>query len=155
MIRFLIFFAISLVSFTACQDGVLVSEKWDWDEEKWVAGDAKTLNIEAKDTSTQYAMDLELKWNKEYAFENLYIRTKTKFPSGKEVVSVTSLEMTEETGEWDGDCSGRYCKLNYPLQKVFTFPEPGSYTWAIEPYMRIDTVDGIRSLEVTCRKIKK
>ena len=155
MIRTLLFTCIVIVSNTACKDDVLISQKWKWDDERWVYTDAKTFNIEAKDTTIQYAMDLELKWNQAYDFENLYVRTKTKFPSGKEVVSVTSLEMTEESGQWDGDCGGSYCKLNYPLQKVFTFPEPGSYTWTIEPYMRVDTVDGIRSLEVTCRKIKK
>jgi gliding motility-associated lipoprotein GldH len=139
----------------ACHGDVLVSQKWKWEDEQWIHGDAKTFTLEAQDTVTQYAMDLDLTWSKEYGYENLYVRTTTKFPSGKEVNSVTSLEMTEAHGQWDGDCGGSYCHLNYPLQKLFTFPEVGKYTWTIEPYMRVDTVVGIKSLEVSCRKIRK
>ena len=112
------------------------------------------MSIKAADTTSQYAMDLDLTWDKSFAFENLYIRTLTKFPSGKEVTSVTSLELEESDGQWAGDCSGKSCSLTFPLQKVFTFPEVGTYSWSIEPYMRIDTVKGIKVLRATCRKLK-
>ena len=144
-----------MTGLVSCHNDVLVSQQWNWDNQQWLVGDVKTMAIEASDTTTRYAMDLDLSWDKSYGFENVYIRTKTKFPSGKEVTSVTSLELEEANGTWAGDCSGSTCTLSFPLQKVFTFPEVGTYSWSIEPYMRVDTVKGIKSLRATCRKLKK
>jgi gliding motility-associated lipoprotein GldH len=144
-----------MTGLASCHNDVLVTQQWKWDQQQWINGDVKTMTIEAADTMTRYAMDVDLSWDKTYGYENLYIRTKTKFPSGKEVTSVTSLELEEANGTWAGDCSGKTCTLSFPLQKVFTFPEVGTYSWSIEPYMRVDTVQGIKSLRVTCRKLKK
>jgi gliding motility-associated lipoprotein GldH len=155
LIRFLFISSIFLAGLTSCHNDVLVSQEWKWDTQQWIVGDAKIMKIEAADTTSRYAMDLDLAWDKSFGFENLYIRTKTVFPSGKEVTSVTSLELEETDGTWAGKCSGSTCSLSFPLQKVFTFPEVGSYSWSIEPYMRVDTVQGIKSLRVTCRKLKK
>jgi gliding motility-associated lipoprotein GldH len=139
----------------SCQQDALVSQEWKWDQQQWINGDTKLMPITAADTTTKYAMDLELTWDKSYPYENLYVRTLTKFPSGKEVTSVTSLELEDANGTWAGDCSGNTCTLTFPLQKVFTFPEVGTYSWSIEPYMRIDTINGIKSLRATCRKLEK
>jgi hypothetical protein len=79
----------------------------------------------------------------------------TTFPSGKEVSSITSLELANIDGTWAGDCRGKTCSISLPLQQKFTFPEIGKYKWSIEPYMRMDTVPGIKTLTVTCRKILK
>jgi gliding motility-associated lipoprotein GldH len=144
-----------MMGLISCQNDVLVSQEWKWEDQPWITGDVKTMQIEAEDTTSRYAMDLDLTWDKSYGYENLYIRTKTLFPSGKEVTSVTSLELEEIDGTWAGDCSGNTCSLSFPLQKVFTFPETGTFSWSIEPYMRVDTVEGILSLRVACRKLKK
>ena len=155
MTRFACLILVFTLGMISCNQDVLVSEEWKWDQQQWITSDTKTMSIEAADTTSRYAMDLDLSWDKSYAFENLYIRTRTKFPSGKEVTSVTSLEMEDADGTWAGDCSGKSCSLTFPLQKVFTFPEVGTYSWSIEPYMRIDTVKGIKSLRATCRMLKK
>ena len=155
LIRYFLFATSILIGLISCQNDVLVSQEWKWDQQQWITGDIKTMQIEAADTTSRYAMDLDLSWDKSFAFENLYIRTLTKFPSGKEVTSVTSLELEETDGTWAGVCSGNTCSLTFPLQKVFTFPETGTYSWSIEPFMRVDTVPGINSLGVTCRKLKK
>ncbi len=111
--------------------------------------------MEALDTTTVYQMDIQVTHEETYKYQNLYIKTLTKYPSGKEVSSVTSLELINEDGSWAGDMGENCCKVDIPLQQRFTFPEVGSYTWTVEPFMRMDTVEGINSLKVTCRKVKK
>lgn len=109
--------------------------------------------MEAIDTTTIYQMDLQISHEETYGFENLYIRTLTTYPSGKEVSSITSLELINPDGSWAGDKGGGGRIVDIPLQQRFTFPETGSYTWQVEPYMRMDTVMGINSVKVTCRKV--
>ena len=111
--------------------------------------------MDAADTTTVYHLDLVVGHEETFGFQNLYIKTTTTFPSGKEVVSVTSLELLDEEGNWAGDLGENCCKVQLPLQKRFTFPEVGQYTWSVEPWMRMDTIKGINSLKVICSKVKE
>lgn len=106
----------------------------------------------APDTIQAYLMDIRIEHSVQYPFQNAYIRLVTTFPSGKEVKSVSSLELANPDGSWAGECSGKTCLVTLPLQRGFTFPEIGEYTLKIEPYMRMDTIDGLKRLTVTCRK---
>ena len=135
-----------------CNSEVLVSEEFALENAQWLNGDKKSLTITAADTSTVYQMDVNVRHTTDYGFQNLYVRTLTTFPSGKEVTSITSLELINPDGSWSGKCSGDHCEVDLTLQSRFTFPEVGNYTWSIEPYMRMDTVAGIESVEVICRK---
>lgn len=143
------------LSFFSCEKGVMVSQKWKWKDKAWVQGDKKTIQLEATDTSKIYQMDIQVSHEETYAFQNLYVRTTTVFPSGKNVTSVTSLELLDEQGYWAGDYGENCCKVRIPLQRKFTFPELGMYSWTIEPYMRVDTVKGIEALQVICKEWKE
>src|SRR5690606_15264738 len=131
----------------------IASASWAWPDHQWLAGDAKSMDIAVYDTAQLFRLDLDLRHNTDYPFQNFYIRTVTRYPSGREVTSVTSLELADAGGQWAGDCTRQSCTLSLPLQERFTFPEPGTYTWTIEPYMRMDTVAGIRSLAIACSKM--
>jgi gliding motility-associated lipoprotein GldH len=155
LIRFTLIGFAFLLTLSACDRGILHSEKWEWKDHQWINGDKKSFILEAVDTTTVYQMDIDLSHSETYGFQNLYIMVLTTYPSGKEVTSVTSLELTDGDGSWAGDCSGKACSISLPLQRKFTFPEVGKYTWAVEPYMRTDNVKGINSLKVTCRKVKE
>ncbi len=154
MIRFALIASILVMTLSSCDRGVLVSEKWTWKDHQWIHGDAKSMTMTATDTTTVYQMDLRIDHEEEYAYQNLYVRTKTTYPSGKEVTSITSLELINADGSWAGDKGENCCVLTLPLQARFTFPEIGTYTWTIEPYMRVDTVKGVNSLKAICKKVK-
>lgn len=155
MIRVVLIGFVFVLAFSACERGVLVSQKWKWDDHQWITGDKKSFVIQAADTTTVYQMDIQVSHEETYGYQNLYVRTMTTFPSGKEVSSVTSLELINPDGSWTGDMGESCCKVDIPLQQGFRFPEVGTYTWTIEPFMRIDTIKGINSLKVTCREFKK
>jgi len=147
--------ALWLLTLSACDRGVLVTEKWEWKDQQWISGDKKSFVMEATDTSTVYQMDIQVSHDEKYGFQNLYVKTLTTYPSGKEVASITSLELINDDGSWAGDKGNGGRKVDIPLQQRFTFPEAGKYTWTVEPYMRMDTIQGINSLKVTCRKVKE
>lgn len=138
----------------ACQSDVIVKEEFPFEHDQWIEGDVKLIEINAPDTSTVYQMNIGIQHSTNYPFQNLYIKTITTFPSGKEIISVASLELASSDGSWAGDCSGDNCSIMLTLQDHFTFPETGVYQWQIEPYMRMDTVQGIKSIEVICQKPK-
>jgi gliding motility-associated lipoprotein GldH len=147
--------AMMCIVFISCKKERLASAEWEWKDQRWIHGDKKTLTMTATDTTTLYKMDLKVNHKESYPYNNLYVRTVTTYPSGKEVVSVTSLELVNPDGTWAGDRGEKCCRLKLPLQSRFTFPEIGEYSWTVEPYMRIDTVPGIKSLEVICRPVEE
>lgn len=155
MIRGASITALLLITLIACDRGVLVTEKWEWKDQQWIAGDKKSFVMESTDTSIVYQMDIRVSHEEDYRFQNLYIRTLTTYPSGKEVASITSLELINDDGSWAGDKGEGGRTVDIPLQQRFTFPETGSFTWSVEPYMRMDTIQGIKSLKVTCSKVKE
>lgn len=120
---------------------------------EWLSGDQKSFTLVATDTTTVYAMDITLGHEDTYPYQNLYIKTQTTFPSGKEVESVSSIELINPDGSWAGDCSGHSCTISLPLQHRFTFPEVGTYTWSVSQYMRMDTIHGVNSFKVVCRAL--
>lgn len=154
MIRIAVTCLSVVIIFTSCRKDILVEEKFEFPNSQWINHDAKSLTIEAPDTSGVYNMEIELTHTDDYAFQNLYVRISTIYPSGKADTSVTSLELTNPDGSWAGDCNGGECSLVLPLQTRFTFPEAGKYNWQIEPYMRTDTIEGINSITVSCIKTK-
>ncbi len=141
------------MTLSACDKGVLNSAEWDMENHQWVKGDLKSFTLEALDTTTVYAMHIELNHDVTYSFQNLYIKTHTVFPSGKKVESVTSVELLDNDGSWAGNCRNNACSIYLPLQQRFTFPEIGSYTWTVEQYMRKDTITGIKSFRVVCMEV--
>lgn len=140
---------------SACNSGVMTSETFMFPEGYWLNETPQTLQFHATDTTQEYSLTLSLVHSTDFPYRNLYVRTKTIFPSGREIVSVSSLELTNEKGRWSGDCGSKKCDLELPLQKKFTFPELGTYTWMIEPYMRVDTIHEVERLKVVCREISK
>ena len=151
--RLLLLGSLIMLIGTACKQDVLSSAEWTMKDHQWKADDHKSFTLEATDTTTVYAMEVTIKHDANYPYQNLYIKTETVFPSGRLVESVSSLEMMSPDGHWAGDCSGQTCSLSLPLQKRFTFPETGVYTWTVMPYMRVDTVKGIQSFQASCRKV--
>ena len=141
--------------FFSCQPDVLIEEKIEFDNAQWIHGDNKSIVIEAVDTSEAYVLQIEVTHADDYPFQNLYIRTLTQFPSGKEIVSVSSLELLNPDGTWAGKCRGKKCSVLLPLQTGFTFPEKGKYNWQIEPYMRKDTVNGLHSIAISVKRRAK
>ncbi len=140
------------MSISSCKKDILAHAKWDFHEHGWIKGDNKEMKILASDTTQAYLMDIEIEHKVSYKYQNLYIRILTTFPSGKKISSVTSLELANPDGSWAGKCSTNLCKVTLPLQRGFTFPETGEYQLIIEPFMRMDTIDGLKRMSVTCRK---
>lgn len=136
----------------SCRKDTVASMTWKMTDQKWITGDIREMSITAPDTTKPYLMDIRLEHLVAYPFQNLYIQLITIFPSGKEIKSVTSLELANPDGSWAGDCSGKTCSITLPLHQAFSFPEIGTYKLRIEPYMRMDTIVGLKQMTVICRR---
>lgn len=119
-------------------------ENYSWSYEKPVK-----FQYTITDTMQIVNMLLELEHAASFSSQNLYVKIKTRFPSGGEQEQVVSLELADKAGQWQGDCSGEWCKVSIPLQTDIFFNNSGTYHLTIEQYMRQSPIAGIKSFTLT------
>ncbi len=145
----LLFVSLSLVYFiTGCSSDCIYRQSFEVPDAEWTYENPINFGFEIPDTSARYNLNLELKHSSDYPYQNLYVKFYTRFPSGKTVEQVVSLELTEKAILWQGKCSGKWCTVNIPLQTNAIFPEPGKHSITLEQYMRESPVKGVRSFSL-------
>ncbi len=139
--------------FSACSPGTLVKESQDVQDGVWTYADSLQFQVAIEDTSRLYDISLLVKHDKSYAYQNLYVKVHTRFPSGKILSPSVSLEVADKSGQWLGKGSGKTCRVEIPIQQNAYFEEKGVYTFTLEQYMRVDSLPGIRSIGLHVRDI--
>ena len=145
MKRILIFLGLAF-SVLGCGPNVLFENPVTIPETGWTYADSVDLSFEIKDTARVYDIFLEVDHLDAYGFQNLYVKTRTVFPSGKTDLQVLSLELADKIGFWLGKCSGGNCHLSIPIQQQIFFPETGKYTFHLEQNMRQSPIAGISKI---------
>lgn len=114
----------------------------------WAYRDTVNFTIPIEDTVRLYNLYLRFDHTKDYPDQNIYVNIYTLFPSGKRLKKLVNFDLADPTGKWNGDCSGNSCSLEIPIQEDAFFNYPGSYTFTIEQYMRVDSLPGIEKVSM-------
>ncbi|MCB0582832.1 MAG: gliding motility lipoprotein GldH, partial [Phaeodactylibacter sp.] len=138
-------FAASLTLFS-CGPGYDYEKQYIFEEGKWAQADTLNFSFPITDTLAIYNLYLEVEHSTAYGYQNLYTKVYTAFPSGERIGELLSLELADKAGTWLGDCSGKACALKVPIQEGAYFNQAGQYTITVEQYMRVNPVEGIRSI---------
>ncbi len=125
----------------------IFNESQSIEEGDWKYADTKAYTFDIADTSKVYNIYLSLDHAEDYAYQNLYLKIHTLFPSGKKMEQQVSFELADKYGKWYGDC-GSNCALEVDLQKGAYFNEVGKHTITLEQFMRKDPIDGINELSL-------
>lgn len=111
--------------------------------------DMLTTTINISDTLKRYDLVATIAHQENFRFENLYLKVTTVFPDGEEKSSPLSLELANSMGLWNGKCKRGVCSLSFNLQERFKFKSPGPYTFKVEQYSRLDSLQGIDNLTLS------
>lgn len=142
-------FAILSMSLFSCDSRDIVFEKSiEIKNSQWTYADSLLYTFPVKDTSKIYNILLDISHAKNYAFQNIYLKIHTRFPSGKRLQNQVNIDLAEPSGKWTGDCGRNSCELEIPIQQDAYFNETGNYTITIEQYLRKDTLSGIEAVGV-------
>lgn len=120
----------------------------------WMYNDPVTFDFQVEHVDEVHEMLLRLRHDESFDYQNLYVKITTKFPDGKEVEDVVSLDMTDGKG-YAGSCRGGDCEVEILLRSSFKFENSGAYTIAIEQYSREEALSGINAAELILRKKEK
>lgn len=144
--------AVMLLS-VGCSSDCVYRQSFNVPNANWTYEDSIRFEFGISDTSARYNLILELEHSKEYPYQNLYVNFCTRYPSGKSLKQVVSLELAEKAIAWVGKCNSRWCKISIPIQSEAFFPELGKHTIVLEQYMRESPVHGIRRFSLCIQKV--
>jgi gliding motility-associated lipoprotein GldH len=140
---------ILMLTMVKCGDHQEYAEFKDFDE-GWKKSDTLQFKFLQPDTTDLYNLYFNIRVDQKYAFNNIYLISKIRFPHGKIVQDTLEYRMAKPSGELlgVGGTGTKESKLWY--KQGVTFPEEGSYTVSVRQAMRkrgkekaLDTLQGV------------
>jgi gliding motility-associated lipoprotein GldH len=134
------------------------TEDFDYQAENSLESDVWTYNEEisfelvAPDTTTWYNLELEVRHDPDFGYQNLYIEIETGFPSDTSFTDIINLDLAKTTGQWLGKCNSKKCSIPFLLKNRFRFEETGKYSFLFRQASRLDSLEGIQSFQLSLRK---
>ena len=148
-------FVLMIFFMASCNKEVVFQEKKDIANETWAYNDTLRFKVEVKDTTGFQTVELNIGYQPTYAYQNIYTQISTTFPDGTTKTAMKSFDLFDNLGNSLGKCSGKDCLLEIVLQEKAKFSQPGTYTFSFVPFMRMDTVGGVRFLEMQVKNLPK
>jgi gliding motility-associated lipoprotein GldH len=142
-----------LLAFSACEKNYFFDQKKTVANLNfWTYKDSLKYDFDLADTSVTYNLMMEVEHADQFAFENLYVKIHTIFPSGKRLGKLKSLQLIAPTGGWLGQKTGESVRSRLILQDHTIFKEFGHYSIVFEQFMRRDSLPGIQSIRFLVEK---
>ena len=127
----------------SCQQEATYSEVREFDNNTWAYGEWVEFNPEIQDTSIYYNIHFTIKHEKDYPFQNIYLRQKMSGSSLNQRIDTLSIDLISPNGKWKGKCNKKECTQNVLLAEKVKFNKNGSYSIAFEQFTRKDKLPGI------------
>ncbi len=148
---------ISVVIVSCGKEKVIFEKKYDLKDGQWAYADTLKFSFNIADTMEIYDIVLTIKHTPQYPMQNMYTHIYTKFPSGERIMQLLNIDLADNTGKWEGDCSGSECRFEIPIQPNAFFNAAGQHIITLEQYMRTESLAGINSiaLKIVDKGIKR
>lgn len=137
----LLFFFLFLM--LSCQQEASYREVKEFKNNTWSYGEWMEFNPEIKDTSLNYTIHFSIKHEKDYPFQNIYLRQKMSGISFNHRIDTLNIDLISPEGKWKGKCNKTECTQHVLLAEKVKFSEKGVYSIAFEQFTRKDKLPGI------------
>lgn len=137
----------------ACNKDVIFEKNINIPDASWSYDNKLPFEFEVKDTTKAHQILLEVEHAGDFGFQNCYVQITTKFPNGEEKKQPLSLELAGQSGIWNGKCSGNTCILEIPLQGKAKFKQVGRHSIAVEQFMRVNPLVGIKAISLKIKQL--
>jgi gliding motility-associated lipoprotein GldH len=140
-------------AFAACTEkGKIMDQMVEIPNSKWSYEQIPQFPFSIDNASMTYSFYLKLRIQKTYPFENLYLLSHIRQPSGKISTVRLNFTLTDDMGRPLGKSSGNSIDYEIPMIVNRKMEGVGQYSVALEQNLRDSVVIGIESIGV---KIKE
>lgn len=141
--------------FTSCGPNYIFESEIMVEGSAWQNEEPIRFEFDATDLSSSYTLWLTLNHSADYAYENVYVKIRTEFPSQQNNEQVISLDIADKFGRWQGDCDAKRCLTLIPLQTNLRFKELGKHAITFVQETRSNPLEGINALALSIEKLKE
>lgn len=135
---------------TACDSSRIYEQIYTLESQKWPETEPVVFKFDVSDTTQVYNVLYNLRYSLSYPYYNLHLKYTIKNEDGKTVA--TELQdmnlMHPQTGYPFGSGYGDMYDLQVLALPNFKFKEAGKFTFALQHYMRTDTLKGMAAVGV-------
>ena len=139
---------LTIFTLLGCGPNYIFDETIDIAEKGWSYEDTLNFEVEITDTLEIYNLYFDIEHSTDYAKQNIYVLIYTQFPSGERIKERVAIDLADKTGRWHGDCNAEKCNLRVNIQKGAFFNLAGKHVFTIEQFMRVDPLQGIKSISL-------
>lgn len=118
----------------------------------WGYKDRVGFQVPLVDTNYIYNLFLEIDNERDFPYQNAYVRIFTKFPTGDTLTQPLSLNFFDLEGKPNGTCKKETCTTIVNLQDSVYFSELGNYYFGFEQYSRDSIIKGLNSITLKLQK---
>ena len=144
-------FSIFLLCFFACSKSDVFFEFRSTENGSWDRSKPAIFEINISDTIKSYSLDLIVRNNDDYAFQNIWLFIDRKDPKGIFTSDSLTIELADAYGKWHGKGLSIY-SLTIPYQSDVLFSDSGCYTYTIRQGMRKNPLRGISDIGLRLSK---
>lgn len=142
-----------VISIIGCAEKPVFSKKINL-EGNWAYENALTFPFDIDNLENTYDLILSLTYGRDFSYQNIYVKIETQYPEGKKDEDILSLNLTNGSGVFLGDCNSSKCEIDLLLQEKFKFKESGKYVITIHQHGRNPNLDEVYAAELKLYNIK-
>ncbi len=150
------------ILFISCTNNTVFTKYKGIPNNKWHKDSIINFSFNAKDTLSRNTVYVNLRNNKNYAFNNLFLIASVEFPNKTKVIDTLEYEMTDARGRFlgTGFTDLKENKLEYKTN--IKFPIQGEYQFSVQHAMRkigeengVDFLNGITDIGIEIENSNK
>ena len=131
---------------SCAKEKTIFEKKYDISQHQWLYKDTLNFNFDITDTLALYDIQLTVRHDNTYPFQNLYTHISTQFPNAMRLQQTLNLDLADNTGKQIGEISGAHTTFKTDIQENAFFNALGKHTITLEQFTRRDTLDGIEQI---------
>ncbi len=143
---------LTLLLFSSCDRSRIYEQNQAIPESGWIASNVLKFDVDITNTAFPANFYINVRNADGYAYSNLFLFIKTKFPNGKMANDTLECVLADEKGKWLGKGLGDIYDNRIPFKRNVQFPVAGKYTFEIQHGMRSDNIPLIMDVGLRVEK---
>lgn len=143
------YFAILILVVASCtEEGKIADQMREIPNSRWEYEKIPEFPFSINNTGITYNFFVKLRIQKSYPYENLYLLTHIRTPSGKIITQTANIVLTDDLGRPLGRSTGNSVDYEVPIFPNRKMEGPGQYSIALEQNLRDSVVNGVESIGI-------
>lgn len=135
----------TMILFFSCDQEVVYEQYLAINDSLWEKEKVYYFTFEIQDVESAYDLQLEIRNNNLYPYQNLWVFCCEERPIGPLIRDTMECMLADEYGKWNGEGFSLF-HSRFPVRSHYRFPHAGQYTFSFRHGMRLPSLPGIQEI---------